>query len=112
MNDLPQHVVLITVVLLKYLKATMANRTFDDYLREVHLSVEEFEELSPEVQDRYRLEVYNGWRTAMATLARLQPAPTPTPAPAPAPAPAPGKCRLLLMNLHYYCIDYFIPFIK
>jgi hypothetical protein len=102
MNDLPQHVVLITVVLLKYLKATMANRTFDDYLREVHLSVEEFEELSPEVQDRYRLEGYNGWRTAMATLARLQPA----------PAPAPGKCRLLLMNLHYYCIDYFIPFIK
>jgi hypothetical protein len=58
----------------------MANSSFDAYLQDVHLSLEEFKERSQEVQDQFRLEWLRS-RTAISTQQL---------APAPAPAPAPG----------------------
>jgi hypothetical protein len=50
--------------------------SFEDYLREVYLSLDEFNSL-PEAEKReYRIQGYNGWLTAKA---RLQPAPAPPP---------------------------------
>jgi hypothetical protein len=55
--------------------------SFEDYLREVHLSLEEFKERSQEVQDQFRLEGYNGWLRSRTAIATQQLAPAPAPAP-------------------------------
>jgi hypothetical protein len=58
----------------------MDNNSFDAYLEDVHLSLEEFKERSQERQDAER-DRFIEWLRSRTAIAKQQLAPVPTPAP-------------------------------
>jgi hypothetical protein len=59
----------------------MDHNSFDAYLHDVHLSVDEFNSLSAAEKKEYRLEGYKEWLRSRTAIATQQLAPAPAPAP-------------------------------